>query len=131
DPRRPAPDRLRSRNGRRGRGDGSDRAPGPGETCHSRSLRVTGKLETNRTTMNDIPETAARPEAGSAKKASEQSDDGPSSSSGPTAQAEAQTADRPSFLERLAGLFRQRNGSTLREEIADALAETASDVESF
>jgi CBS domain containing-hemolysin-like protein len=29
------------------------------------------------------------------------------------------------------GLFRQRNGTSLREEIADALAETASDAESF
>jgi CBS domain containing-hemolysin-like protein len=86
--------------------------------------------------MNDIPEPAARPETGGAK--AEQTEEGPSSSpsqstpqsaSPPTA-AEA-PGDRPSFFERLAGLFRQKNGSNLREEIADALAETATDAGSF
>src|SRR5690606_27870463 len=81
---------------------------------------------------------AARPETGDAK--AEQTEEGPSSSPGqsmprpahlatpPSAEA---AADRPSFFERLAGLFRHKNGSNLREEIADALAETATDAESF
>ena len=75
--------------------------------------------------MNDIPEPAARPEAGGAK--AETTEEGPSSSpsqSTPPAAAAEAPADRPSFFERLAGLFRQKNGSSLREEIADALAET-------
>ncbi len=86
--------------------------------------------------MNDIPEPAARPETGGAK--AEQTEEGPSSSpsqstpqSAPSPAAAEAPADRPSFFERLAGLFRQKNGSSLREEIADALAETATDAESF
>jgi CBS domain containing-hemolysin-like protein len=80
--------------------------------------------------MNDIPEPAARPEAGSAK--AENAEEGPSSSPSQTMPpvAAAETAsDRPSFFERLAGLFRHKNGSSLREEIADALAETAADAD--
>ncbi len=86
--------------------------------------------------MNDMPEPAARPEAGGAK--AEQTEEAPSSSpsqstpqSAPSPAAPEAPADRPSFFERLAGLFRQKNGSNLREEIADALAETATDAESF
>ena len=80
--------------------------------------------------MNDIPEPAARPEAGGAK--AEQTEEGPSpSQSRPPAAAAEAPADRPSFFERLAGLFRQKNGSSLREEIADALAEATTDAESF
>jgi hypothetical protein len=93
-------------------------------------------METNPTKMNDTPEPAARPETGGAK--AESAEEGPSSSpSQPTTQpaspvAAVETpAERPSFFERLAGLFRHRNGSSLREEIADALAETAADAESF
>jgi CBS domain containing-hemolysin-like protein len=89
-------------------------------------------LETNRTTMIDIPEPAARPEAGGAK--AETAEEGPSSSpsqsTAPAATVEA-SVERPSFFERLAGLFRQKNGSSLREDLADALAETATDAESF
>jgi CBS domain containing-hemolysin-like protein len=93
-------------------------------------------METNPTTMNDTPEPAARPETGGAR--AESAEEGPSSSSSqstpqsapPPAAAEA-PSERPSFFERLAGLFRHRNGSSLREEIADALAETAADAESF
>jgi len=93
-------------------------------------------METNPTTMNETPEPAARPETGGAK--AESAEEGPSSSpnqsppqSAPLPMAVEATAERPSFFERLAGLFRHRNGSSLREEIADALAETAADAESF
>jgi CBS domain containing-hemolysin-like protein len=68
--------------------------------------------------MSETPPSAPGPETGSEHKSSEQSTDGPSTS--------FQVAERPSLFERLASLFRHRNGSTLREDIADALAETAS-----
>src|SRR5262245_22328966 len=74
--------------------------------------------------MNENTTSAPSPETGGEQKSSEQSADGPST----TFQV---TADRPSLLERLLSLFRQRNGSTLREDIADALAETASDEAAF
>jgi CBS domain containing-hemolysin-like protein len=67
---------------------------------------------------------ASGSETGSEQKSSEQSAEGPST----TQQA---AAERPSLLERLTGLFRQRNSSNLREDIADALAETASDEAAF
>ena len=82
--------------------------------------------------MTDIPEPAARPEAGGAR--AEKSDEGPSSSpsqSTPPAAAAEAPADRPTFFERLAGLFRQKNGSSLRDDLADALAETETGAESF
>jgi CBS domain containing-hemolysin-like protein len=50
----------------------------------------------------------------------------PKSGDGPSRSAE-QSADRPSLFERLTGLFRNRNGSSLREELADALAESQPD----
>ena len=83
--------------------------------------------------MTDIPEPAARPEAGGAR--AEQIGRRPefrvpASLRRQPAAAEA-PADRPTFFERLAGLFRQKNGSSLREDIADALAETAADADSF
>ncbi|HEV7253228.1 MAG TPA: hemolysin family protein [Mesorhizobium sp.] len=40
-------------------------------------------------------------------------------------------ADRPTFLERIAGLFGRRNGATLREDIAEALAESDGAGEAF
>ncbi len=83
--------------------------------------------------MNDSPESVARPETGGGAKA-ERAEEGPSSSPGqstpPLAAAEAANV-RASFLERLAGLFRQRNGSSLRDEIADALAEAEDGAEAF
>jgi CBS domain containing-hemolysin-like protein len=81
--------------------------------------------------MNDKPETAARPDAGSATKASDTTEEGssPSSSSGSVASDSSPAG--PSLFDRVLGLFRQRNGTSLREEIAGALAETASDAESF
>ncbi len=81
--------------------------------------------------MNDTPQTAARPDAGSSGQIPETTDEDPSPStrSGGIS-ADAEPAG-PSLLERLVGLFRHRNGTTLREEIAGALAETASDAGSF
>lgn len=87
--------------------------------------------------MNDTPETAARPDAGSPAKSSEKTEEG-SSPSIPTGSAAAEPQHAgpspvagPSLVDRVLGLFRHRNGTSLREEIAGALAETASDVESF
>lgn len=80
--------------------------------------------------MNDKMEIAAQPEAGSLIKTSGQSEDdpGPSTASGSAADHHAAG---PSLLQRVLGLFRQRNGTSLREEIVDALAETAGSAESF
>jgi CBS domain containing-hemolysin-like protein len=90
-------------------------------------------METNRTTMTDTPEPPARPGAAGAK--ADKTEESSPSQSTPTAVASLAAVEapveRPSFFERLAGLFRHRNGSSLREEIADALAETATDAESF
>ena len=82
--------------------------------------------------MNDKTETAATPETGTAAKASEQNEDGPSSSAPLPATHDIQV-ERPSFIERLTRLFRHRsNGTNIREEIVDALAETTgSDADSF
>ncbi len=80
--------------------------------------------------MNDKPETAAHPDAGSAIKASDTSEEG-SSPSTVTGSATEPSPAGPSLFDRMLGLFRQRNGTSLREEIAGALAETASDAESF
>jgi len=81
--------------------------------------------------MNDKTETAATPEPGTAARASDQTEDGPSTSAPLTATHDTQ-AERPSFIERLTRLFRQRsNGTNIREEIVDALAETGSDADSF
>ncbi|CDX36754.1 putative protein involved in divalent ion export [Mesorhizobium plurifarium] len=81
--------------------------------------------------MNDTPETAARPDAGSAAKPSEKTEEG-SSPSIPTGSAAAEaTHAGPSLFDRVLGLFRHRNGTSLREEIAGALAETATDAGAF
>lgn len=86
--------------------------------------------------MNDKPETAARPDAGSATNSSEKTEEGssPSTSSGSPVSgsiASEPSPAGPSLFDRVLGLFRQRNGTSLREEIAGALAETTSDAESF
>ncbi|TRC94359.1 HlyC/CorC family transporter [Mesorhizobium sp. WSM4303] len=86
--------------------------------------------------MNDKPETAARPEAGSATKPSDTTEEGSSPSTITGSPASGSIASEPSpagpsLFDRVLGLFRQRNGTSLREEIAGALAETTSDVESF
>lgn len=75
--------------------------------------------------MNAQPETAAHSETGSTSKTSEKPED-PSS---PSTIAGAPVG--PSLMERILGLFRHRNGTSLREEIADALAEPAMGGESF
>ncbi|TIV33515.1 MAG: magnesium/cobalt efflux protein, partial [Mesorhizobium sp.] len=81
--------------------------------------------------MNDTPETAARPDAGSAAKPSEKTEEG-SSPSIPTGSAAAEpTHAGPSLFDRVLGLFRHRNGTSLREEIAGALAETTTDAGAF
>jgi CBS domain containing-hemolysin-like protein len=63
------------------------------------------------------------------------SESGSALSSGQPADADStrpeQSGERPSLFERLTGFFRQRNGSSLREDLADALAESASDAEVF
>jgi CBS domain containing-hemolysin-like protein len=82
---------------------------------------ISGKHEQ---AMSERPPTAPGPEAGSEQKSSEQSADGPST-------AYQAAPDRPTLFERLTSFFRQRNGSSLREDIADALAETASDEAAF
>jgi CBS domain containing-hemolysin-like protein len=82
--------------------------------------------------MNARPETVARSDAGSEPQVSQKTDDegsSPSTTAGGVA-SEHQPAG-PSLFERVIRLFRHRNGTSLREEIAGALAETATDVESF
>ncbi|PAP92580.1 hemolysin family protein [Mesorhizobium wenxiniae] len=81
--------------------------------------------------MNDKPETAARPDAGSATKPSEQTEESSSPSTTTGSFASEPSPAGPSLFDRVLGLFRQRNGASLREEIADALAETASDAGAF
>ena len=76
--------------------------------------------------MNEKSDTAVRPEAGSTSAVSAKADEIPGHSS--TLET---PADRPTLFERLSGYFKQRNGSNLREEIADALAVADSDGEAF
>jgi CBS domain containing-hemolysin-like protein len=81
--------------------------------------------------MNEKTETAAHPDAGGTPKASEKPED-PSGPSTITGGAAAESAPAgPSLVERLLGLFRQRNGTSLREDIVGALAETATDAGAF
>lgn len=79
--------------------------------------------------MNDTstaaPTPPPAPEAGGPVEKSAPADEGQSSpapaiESGPAARRTQ--APRPSFFSRVQGLFRFRNGSTLREDLADALA---------
>src|SRR5215204_5784683 len=81
--------------------------------------------------MNENPPTAPGPEAGGDSKASTQSADGPSTIQHANANQQQPGPDRPTLFERLTSFFRQRNGSSLREDIADALAESASDEAAF
>jgi CBS domain containing-hemolysin-like protein len=81
--------------------------------------------------MNDTPETAERPDAGSAPNASEsRTEEGPSPSIASGGSSETAPSG-PSLFDRLFGLFRQRNGSSLREDIVDALAGAENGAESF
>src|SRR5690606_34601067 len=79
----------------------------------------------SQTTMNAQPGTAAQRETGSTSRTS----DTPEDPSCPSTIAGAPVG--PSLMERILGLFRHRNGTSLREEIADALAEPAMGGESF
>ncbi len=83
--------------------------------------------------MNENTPTAPGPDTGGDSKASSQSGDAPSTASTSSTAVAVQPAapDRPSLFERLTSFFRQRNGSSLREDIADALAESASDEAAF
>jgi CBS domain containing-hemolysin-like protein len=74
--------------------------------------------------MTDTPDTAAKPEDGSATKNAGTSDDGPSTLA-------SAHAERPSLFERLTSVFRQRNGTNLREDLTDALAESETGPNSF
>ena len=74
--------------------------------------------------MNEKSETAAPTDAGSAVKASAKTEEAPSPSTSAGSVASEPSPAGPSLFERVIGLFRQRNGTSLREEIADALAET-------
>src|SRR5690606_12662406 len=65
----------------------------------------------------DIPKTAAGPETGGEASAPEQGSDPQSSLARPA-------APRVPFLESVKQLFRPRNGSSLREDLEDALADT-------
>lgn len=75
--------------------------------------------------MNDKSETAPGSQGGSDQKSSAKADESPGQSSSHT------TQERSSLFDWLAGYFKQRNGNTLREDIADALAENESDAVSF
>jgi CBS domain containing-hemolysin-like protein len=69
--------------------------------------------------MNDMTQPAAGAESGGEAPGSDSSGDEPNSS------GQGKTAGPPIF-QRLTALFRHRNGSDLREDLADALAQTAS-----
>lgn len=68
--------------------------------------------------MNENLKTAAGPETGDTL-GSNQKEEGPST-------VGQQAPERPSLLERFTSFFRHRNGSNLREDLADALSENAS-----
>ncbi|MEP9372084.1 hemolysin family protein [Mesorhizobium sp. KR1-2] len=82
--------------------------------------------------MNENPDTAARSDAGSsAPKAPESAEEDPSPIATPSSVANDPSHDRPSLFERLAGLFKPRNGSSLRDDLTDALAESTTEAEGF
>jgi hypothetical protein len=64
--------------------------------------------------MNDKPETAARPDAGSAAKPSEKSEDGSSPSTLTGSAAAEPSHAGPSLFDRVLGLCRPRNPTRLR-----------------
>ncbi|MBL8584605.1 MAG: HlyC/CorC family transporter [Rhizobiaceae bacterium] len=74
--------------------------------------------------MSDIRDTPERSEAGGQNAVSDQAEEGRSPAVGPIAAG-------PTLFERLIGLFKQKNGSSLRDDLADALSETATDAEAF
>jgi CBS domain containing-hemolysin-like protein len=76
--------------------------------------------ETDRTTMNDTPASAAGSETSHVRNV-DRADEDPGSSRTATAAPE-----RSSFREWLSTLFRHKNGSSLREDLTDALSDTSS-----
>ncbi|PSJ57927.1 hemolysin family protein [Pseudaminobacter soli (ex Li et al. 2025)] len=75
--------------------------------------------------MNENPDTAAaRSDVGGAPNGPESAEEGPSPSTKPSSAASDHSHDRPSLFGRLAGLFKHRNGSSLRDDLTDALAES-------
>jgi len=76
--------------------------------------------------MNDTPQTAARPQEGGTSRPGEKAEDGPSSSAATPA-----STDRSSLFDWFSAFFRQRNGTNLREDLTDALAESEQGTESF
>jgi CBS domain containing-hemolysin-like protein len=73
--------------------------------------------------MNETTKPVAETEKGGDTQATGPSEDGPST--------QQEQSGRPTFFERLAGLFRHRNGSNLRADLADALAGGALDEAAF
>jgi CBS domain containing-hemolysin-like protein len=76
--------------------------------------------------MNEKSETAVSPQGGSETRASAKADEAPGQSSTSEAQAE-----RSSLFGRLADYFKPRNGSSIREDIVEALAEPQSESGAF
>ena len=74
--------------------------------------------------MNDNAQSAAAPEAGGEAQPSGQTEDEQSTDGSPR-------NGGPSLFQRIAHFFRPRNGSSLREDLADALAESEADGASF
>jgi CBS domain containing-hemolysin-like protein len=81
--------------------------------------------------MNETPNTAQNNEAGPSRDIPGNSDEEPSPSSATGAQPAEAAHAGPGLVQKLISLFRPRNGTSLREEIADALAETGADAEGF
>jgi CBS domain containing-hemolysin-like protein len=88
--------------------------------------------------MNDTPTVAATPpavpDAGAPVEPSASADEGQSSPAPATGSGTPEPRvqpPRPSLISRVQGLFRFRNGSTLREDLADALAGSEEHGETF
>lgn len=76
--------------------------------------------------MNETPETAAAPQPGGVGKAADGTQDAPGPSSTPPA-----VPERSSFLDWLSSMFRQKNGTSLREDLTEALSESEADAAAF
>lgn len=74
--------------------------------------------------MNDSVMPGPVAETGSSTQPARESEDPPSTIA-------AQGAPHPTIFQRLSGLFRPRNGTTLREDLADALLVSAGDSDTF
>ena len=74
--------------------------------------------------MNEHVQTGTAPDRDGGPRPARDKEDAPST-------VTAQRAPPPTFLQRLAGLFRLRNGSSLRKDLADALSVSEGDTASF